>query len=176
MVKTRSRKRAGRRKTLRGRGFFNLSRENPPARTPASEPDDPEKERLRMNVETLRGRASSIAADIRDLESTIEQQKRHLVYVTENPNGPSVGPNAKSKTEKFINVDGPKLRQKLEAAQVQVQANLEEAQKKYDEYLASKATTEAAAARRPKTNQSMMRDLGLPKPLGGRGRRRSRKQ
>ena len=167
MVKTRSRKRAGRRKTLRGRGFLGLFSTKSSAPAPASEPDDAEKERLRMNVETLRGRATSIAADIRDLESTIEQQKRHLVYVTENPNGPSVGPNAKSKTEKFINVDGPKLRQKLEAAQAQVQANLEEAQKKYDEYLASKATT----------GRFNMRKLaGLPPPPAAGRRRRSRKQ
>ena len=165
MVKTRSRKRAGRRKTLRGRGFFGPSPKNPPA--PASEPDDAEKERLRMNIETLRGRAASIAADIRDLESTIEQQKVNLVNVTENPNGPSVDRNAKSKTEKFINVDGPMLRQKLEASQAQVQANLKEAQKKYDEYLASKATT----------GRFNMRNLaGLPKPPAAGRRRRSRKQ
>lgn len=176
MVKTRSRKRAGRRKTLRGRGFPWPFSKKSPASAPASAPDDVEKERLRMNIETLRGRAASIAAEIRDFENTIEQQTRHLAYVTENPNGPSVGPNAKFKTEKFLNEEAPKLRQKLEASQAQVQANLEEAQKKYDEYLASKAAAEAAEARRPTTNQSRMGNLGLPEPPAAGRRRRSRKQ
>ena len=167
MVKTRSRKRAGRRKTLRGRGFLGLFSTKSSAPAPASEPDDAEKERLRMNIETLRGRAASIAAEIRDFESTIEQQKRRLVYVTENPKGPGVGPNAKSKTETFLNVEVPKVRQKLEEAQAQVQSNLEEAQKKYDEYLASKATT----------GRFNMRKLpGLPPPPAAGRRRRSRKQ
>ena len=145
---------------MRGGGWFS----NPaPASAPASEPVDAEVENLKMKVETLRRAAESTATSIVDLKSTIEQQQRQLEY-TKNP-------LQRGRIEKFLNEEAPNLLEKAEAQHAEAQANVEAAQKKYDDYLAQAQVRDVQKSRTNSAPRSTVRSV-LPPVKGGRGRRR----
>ena len=153
---------------MRGGGWFS----NPaPASAPEPEPVDAEVENLKMKVEALRRIAESTATSIVDLKSTIEQQERQLEY-TKNP-------LQTGRITNFLNKEAPNLLKKAEAQHAQAQANVEAAQKKYDDYLAQAQARDVQKSRTNSAPRSTVRNV-LPPVKGGRGRRRksrrSRKQ